>query len=333
MKRAVFAVAALAAVAAAIVLAVVLLGSGGGSGGATALVPTRTAVAATPAVTPLPRTWPDGLDHPTGAAILISCFDSNADGHIDGTDAPELAGIDIPLVAREACVDAATRRDFYAGAHLAATACAAAHPPVLIVAIASAGSDIFDARGGESLGVLAMVNQIQARAVAEGIEAETVLATAAVVGADLPQTRMEQWLTHYVGRRLDAVPCLRAVLLGHSHGGVTVTSVTAALDATYSSRLFGVTIDRTLALYDRVATEYPAATRILNVFQVNEGWHGIPVDLPNVTNLDASSERAPLALSDGGGGLALVSHKTLDDSLAVQRRIGDAVAAWLASPP
>jgi hypothetical protein len=39
-----------------------------------------------------------------------------------------------------------------------------------------------------------------------------------------------------------------------------------------------------------------------------------------------------VAPSDGGGGLALVSHKTLDDAPRVQQQIEDAVMAWLTSP-
>jgi hypothetical protein len=128
------------------------------------------------------------------------------------------------------------------------------------------------------------------------------------------------------------MPCLRAVLLGHSHGGVTVTSVGAAIEERYPGRLFGVLIDRTIALYDRPADEMPASMPLLNLYQLNEGWHGVALDLPNVTNVDESGERAPVAPSDGGGGPALVSHKTLDDAPDVQRRVVHAVMAWLAAP-
>jgi hypothetical protein len=68
---------------------------------------------------------------------------------------------------------------------------------------------------------------------------------------------------------------------------------------------------------------------LLNEFQTNEGWHGNVYGQANIINADESGERAPVAPSDGGGGLALVSHKTLDDSVAVQGRIEDAVMAWL----
>jgi hypothetical protein len=108
--------------------------------------------------------------------------------------------------------------------------------------------------------------------------------------------------------------------------------VAAALDARYADRMLGVLIDRTVALYDRPATEMPALTRLLNFFQLNEGWHGVPIDQPNVENIDESDERAPVAPSDGGGGLAIVSHKTLDDAVAVQQQAVEKSVSWALQP-
>jgi hypothetical protein len=59
-----------------------------------------------------------------------------------------------------------------------------------------------------------------------GAASVPVLSASAVFGADQPQTRNEEWIEHEVSNRLDDMPCLRAVMIGHSHGGVTVTSVT-----------------------------------------------------------------------------------------------------------
>jgi hypothetical protein len=325
-------VVAAAVVAAAVVAAVLFVGNGGRPGSATTLLPTATPVPVTPTATPYPRTWKEGIEHATGDPILLSCFDGNRDGRLSAADGPTFSGVNIPLVPGEACIDPAHHRDFYPGTQLASgsSTCALAQPPLLLVGIASAGSDMFDTAGGESMGMLQIVNDLQTRAAGERIATEVVLSTAAVFGADRPQTHMEQWLAQYIRRRLDALPCMRAVLLGHSHGAVNVTSITAALDDGYGDRMFGVAIDRTVALYDRNATEYPARAEIFNVFQLNEGWHGSNIDLPNVVNYDASLERAPIALSDGGGAQALISHKTLDDSPGIQRRIEDAIMAWLA---
>jgi hypothetical protein len=70
---------------------------------------------------------------------------------------------------------------------------------------------------------------------------------------------------------------------------------------------------------------------LLNVYQTNEGWHGEALNRANIYDVDQSYERAAKALSDGGGGIAPVSHKTLDDSPGVQRIISDAVMTWLTS--
>ena len=294
---------------------------------------TATPPAATP--TPLPRTWPAGLRMATtGTPELISCLDTNHDGRIDATDGPQFAGLDIRLVPGEACAGPGQHADFFAGSPSdpAGYAFGAARPPLLVVAIASAGSDLLQPSMGESMGVLDIVNELQARAAAAGISTLPVLSTSAVFGAAMPQTSMERWIEHDVTSRLAALPCLRVALIGHSHGGVTVSSVTAALDGRFAGRMYGVMLDRTTALYDRPATEMPTKTPLLNVFQTNEGWHGGPIDQPNVTNVDASRDMAPIAPSDGGGGPALVSHKTLDDAPAVQRRVVDAVMAWAEAP-
>src|SRR3989304_3379904 len=101
---------------------------------------------------------------------------------------------------------------------------------------------------------------------------------------DPPQINMERFIANEVARRLEEMPCLRAILIGHSHGGANVTAVTAALADLYAPPIFAV---------------------------------------------DQSYERAPVALSDGGGGYAPVTHKTLDDAPGVQRLIIDAVMTWL----
>ncbi|MBI2724334.1 MAG: hypothetical protein HYX50_04655 [Chloroflexi bacterium] len=336
MSRGPLAVALVGAVAIAaaalVVVILVLVNGSGGAGTATALIPTRTPTPAAATATPLPSTWMDGLRASTGGtAILISCLDRNGDGRISGADDAAYDGLNIALTS-DACRDPQIRRDFYAGppSDPAQAACGLGARPVLLVAIASAGSNLLDPSGGESMGVLRTVADLQDRMQAAGISSETVLAMSAVFGAVQPQTAMEQWLAQDLRARLAARPCLRAVLIGHSHGAVTVTSVTAALDRDDGDRMLGIAVDRTTSLYDREATEYPERTRILNFFQTNEGWHGSRVDLPNVVNFDESAERAPVALSDGGGGLALVSHKTLDDAPEVQRAIAAAVMRWLA---
>jgi hypothetical protein len=123
------------------------------------------------------------------------------------------------------------------------------------------------------------------------------------------------------------------VLIGHSHGGVTVTSIASALEDEFGDRMLGVLVDRSNILYDRAAGEIPDVTRIINVFQTNEGWHGEPLRQPNVTDIDASDATAPIAPHDGGGGAGIVTHRSLDDSPAVQARIMEEILAWLRQAP
>ncbi len=287
---------------------------------------------ASPSATPFPATWLDGVEglERDARPVLISCYDVNRDGRLNlGDDV--YTTIDIPLVPGEQCVDQALHADFYSGvpSDRAADNCDAAAAPVLIVAIASAGSDLLMPREGESMGMVRIINELEARLRDVGASTTLIISSPAIFGAEQPQTNMERWLTAQTGGRLAAQPCLRAVLIGHSHGGATVTSVTAALDGLFGDRMLGVLIDRTVALYDRHATEMPARTLLLNFYQLNEGWHGIAIDAPNVQNFDESLERAPIAPSDGGGAPAIVSHKTLDDAPAVQGRIVEGVLAWL----
>lgn len=322
----------LVTIAAAVVLLSVLPRSSRTADTVSAGLPTHTPAPITPDPTPAPPTWIDGLAASRhGTPALVSCFDRNGDGRINAADGEEFEGIDLPLRDTLACVHPSRRSDFYVGdpAEPAAYGCDAPSPPVLIVAIGSAGTDLLDAAEGESLGVLDIVNQLQARAGAAGIASVPMLSASAIFGADSPQTQNEVWLEYEIARRLDALPCLRAVLIGHSHGGVTVTAATALLEDRYAERIYGVLIDRTNILYDREAAELPAVIPLLNVFQTNEGWHGNAYGQANITNVDESGERAPVAPSDGGGGLALVSHKTLDDAVAVQERIVAAVMTWL----
>ena len=273
-----------------------------------------------------------------GEAILVSCLDANGDLRINGVDGPDLTGLDIPLKPGEGCMRPDRYRDFYTGTPAGGAYGCGGRAPLLIVNVGGGGTELLAPAEGESLGMLAIVNGIQERAAAAGIATLPVLTTSAIVGADLPQTRMEEWIAHYVARRLDALPCLRAVIIGHSHGGVTVSSVTAALDASYASRLYGVLLDRSVALYDRFATEFPAAAPLLNVYQTDEGWHGEYLPMPNVTNLDETGQLGPIAPSDANyrgisfeeaaRALVPITHKTIDDSPPVQQHVIDAVIRW-----
>jgi pimeloyl-ACP methyl ester carboxylesterase len=258
-----------------------------------------------------------------GESALLSCGDTNGDSMLDGADGGRFAGVSVPLNPGGACLAPEAHRDYFAGGptDYVTFSCDAARRPLLIVAIGGGGTELLDPLSGESFALVKIVNALQGATSVRGISSVPVLMTAAVFGADLPQMRMEQWLAADLVRKLDAMPCLRVLLIGHSHGGVTVSAVTAALDAPYGDRLYGILLDRTLALYDHVTHEFPARTRILNVFQTNEGWHGVPLARANILDVDASAEVAPLGPKRGGDVLATVDHTSLDDAAAVHRII------------
>lgn len=279
----------------------------------------------------LPPSWVEGLrTSNAGETLLLACTDVDGDGVLTSSDRAEFGALRIQL-ADQACARPGRSADYYAGTPSRAGLynCDAVPPPALIVAIGSAGSDLLDPSSGESMGVLQIVNDLQQLAEEAGMSTLPILSVSAVFGAESPQHSLELLLAHEVRRRMTEMPCLRTVVIGHSHGGAAVTAVTAALDAEFSERTFGVLLDRTTALYDRPETEYPTRIRLLNVFQVNEGWHGVPLQGSNVFNVDQSYENAPIAPSDGGGGIAIVGHKTLDDSPGVQRLVTQAVMTWL----
>ena len=290
---------------------------------------------AAPASPEYPReSWMTKLQPPMqGRAIGIGCLDNNGDGRVNGVDALELQGIDIPLVRGDACRLLGQRREwFVADSDIPPTCDASAPAPLLVVAIGGGGTQLLDRNEGVSVGLIDIVNGIRTRATAGAVTAGVILMTSAIESADLPQTRMEQWLAADLRRRLDATPCLRAVLIGHSHGAVVATSVMAALENRFAGRMYGVLLDRSLLYYDRQATELPRRAALLDIFQRNEGWHGEPINSPNAINIDASAEVAPREPRDGPLPIVAVAHSTLDDSTGVQREIVDLVGNWLRGP-
>jgi alpha-beta hydrolase superfamily lysophospholipase len=274
------------------------------------------------------RSWMARLAPPViGDAVPIPCFDANRDLHLDGEDSPALLGLDIVLVNEKGCLPPMARREWFAAN---SPVCNAAAPrAALIVAVGGGGTDLLDTNEGVSAGLIAIVNGIRAYAASARVTAGVLLTTSAIKAADMPQTRLEEWLAHDLARRLDAAPCLRVALAGHSHGAVVITSVLARLEDRYSDRLYGVLLDRSLLYYDRAAAEFPSAAAILNVFQTNEGWHGEPLITANVTNLDMSSATAPREPRDGPEPIVGVAHSTLDDAPAVQSAVVSHVVAWL----
>jgi hypothetical protein len=279
---------------------------------------------------PVIRTWLDELTRaPSGEPRLLSCMDRDGNGMLDGGDDPFFLGLSFTLSAEYACTNSAVRADYFEGEAPWDFACTDGTAPIYLVVIGGGGSDLLDASQGDSSGLLPVTDDLLERSASEGLPIALTLSAGAVVGAEMAQTSLEQLLALHLRSRLSALTCARVVLIGHSHGAVTVTSVTNALDQEFSRRMLGVIVDRSNILYDRPAENIPVQTRIINIFQTNEGWHGEALEQPNVTNLDFSSAMAPIAPADGGGGPAPVRHRSLDDAQEVQDAIVEGVMAWL----
>lgn len=280
---------------------------------------------------------------PDGSTVLVSCLDTNQDGRIDVADAspsvPDLDGdgftgdaagvlaqVDLPLGAG-ACAQPDLGADVAFGLTDGPRDCALG-PAALIVGIGGSGTNPRDLNQGVSQGIKTMALEAKAEIERAGGVAQVIYAGSAIEGTLRPHPAAERWLAAVVGERLRQSPCLRAVLIGHSYGGVTATSVAAALEDRFPGRVLAVPFDRATQLYGRPDPPLPRLAPVLNIFQLNEGWHGRPLWGANIVNVNASSAVAPV---DGftGGPLRTVRHTTLDDAPALQRRAVAAVVTFV----
>ena len=254
------------------------------------------ATTATPAPSATPYvTWIEALQVPRGPQPpqLLTCLDANGDARLNAADGSYLfASIDVPLVPAAACGGTGQGADFYESALLPSFNCSHAHRPLFLVVIAGGGSDLLAPEKGASLGLVDITNEVFARAGEIDMPVTLTLSSGAIVGAEMAQSNLELMLAGYVANRLALVPCARAVLIGHSHGGVTVSTVTSILDQRFEGRLLGVLLDRTNVIYDRPAENFPERVPLYNFFQTNEGWHGVA---------DRPSERHQLRRVVGAG--------------------------------
>jgi len=254
--------------------------------------------------------------------------DFNADGARDAEDAAFFQGIDIqldPAARAAACAKGSDKAPEYAVAHgfmqTSDVSCAAGKRAVLLVGV---GGGVVNLKEREdAAGVRSMIDGIQKAYEQEGVQTIAVLAGPAIGSAVNAHTAMEQWMTHAVQVYLDRYPCLRAVLLGHSFGAVTVDVVAARLEGRYADRFVEVVdVDRVDALYTGDTRSRPTQVHVLNIYEQNPGGilQGAPYDSPNATNWNASDQMAPKN-GDKGGPLRPVIHTTIDNSASVKAMI------------
>jgi hypothetical protein len=249
--------------------------------------------------------------------------DFNADGRHDERDAPFLdAGVHVDPAARESCGGDAPVEFMVGAPAVPAIDCAKGDA----VLVAGAAGGIADMRSSEDgAGVRWMMRGLMDRLREGGAQTLGVVAGPAVpgFGASL-QGGAEQWLTHAVATYLDQYPCARAVLLGHSHGAVTMDVVAARLEGRYGDRIALVArIDRIEDLYFGDTQSMPATAPVLNVYETGDGkTHSKPYDGANIENVDVTSESAP-EHGEEGGRLRPINHSTIDNSRAVRDLIID----------
>jgi hypothetical protein len=255
-------------------------------------------------------------------------FDNN--GKHDALDAAFFKGIDIPLNPQpqnEACTHA--NKDWgpeYFVAHSSKPAtvdCSAGGPkPVLLY---GAGGGVSNLKH-DAAGVRSMLDGLQKAYAKRDVQTLAVVSGESIIAGEKPQVAMEQWSTHTVQTYLDRYPCLRVLLLGHSHGSVTVNHIAAQLEPQYASRMIEVVdVDRIDVLYTGDTTSWPQQVHLFNIYETNDDkLKGSPHDAPNTENWDASGDNGPKN-GDEGGALEPVNHTTIDNSSSVKQRIIDDV--------
>ena len=266
------------------------------------------------------------------AADLSSVPDFDGDHKHDANDAAFFAGIDLPL-------DAATQADVckkgsvigpeYEVAHgyfePADVSCDGGARPVLLVGVGGGVKDLTDK--GDAAGVRSIIDGLQRSYDARGIDTIAVIAGPAISSAAQPNSAMEQWMTNAVKVYFDRYPCIRAVLLGYSHGGVTVDVMAAHLEGAYAGGFIDVVeLDRVEFGYVGDTQSKPAQAHVFSIFEKNSGiLSGTPyTGASNAEVWDAGGEQAP-ERGDQGGALKPVIHTTIDNSASVKQRIIDDV--------
>ena len=268
------------------------------------------------------------------AANLASVPDFNGDRSHDKNDAAFLTGIDIaldPAAQSDACGSASKVGPEYEVAHgyfePSTVSCEGNAHPVLLVGIGGGVKDLKDK--GDAAGVRSVIDGLQKSYKSRHAETIAVIAGPAMFGAVQANTSMEQWMTNAVRVYFDRYPCIRAVLVGHSHGAVTTDVIAAALEEHYPGRFIeDVELDRSEFAYGGDTQSKPKQVHVLSIFETSSGpLSGVPyTGAPNAELWDASGEMGP-ANGDKGGAMKPVTHTTIDNAASVKQRIVDDVIA------
>ena len=262
------------------------------------------------------------------AADLSRVPDFNGDGKHDDFDAAFLRGLDAPLdPARQADTCENKHENIgpeflvaYSNSHPAKVDCAKSKPAVLLFGVGG-GIVNLDYKG-DAAGIRSIIDGLQKSFEKQHAQTIATIAGPLMDGAVNVHTGGELWLTHAATVFLDEYPCLRILLVGHSHGAVSVDVVASHLEVAYADRIIDVVdIDRRNELYTGDTVSRPVRAHVFNIYETGDpALPGHPYDSPNAENWDATSELAPES-GDEGGDLKPVNHTTIDNSEAVKQRI------------
>jgi hypothetical protein len=287
--------------------------------------------------------------------LQIACLDVNDDGRVDGSDAasddlPDVTGNDdvddadkqivasvniaLPEGKPDEC-DAGKVATDWAFSDAPDADCKSGDTPVLVYAVGGGAVDLnkLDSAAGARWMLIEVGQSLSERDVPHQLAS----VAPSLQSTGNPFADAESWSNAFLTERLTREPCLQVILLGHSHGGATVTAVASQLEAAgFADRLLlSVLIDRSTALYAGDAASLPKQSPVVNFYlpagasREEEGPPGAPINQPNVENIDSSLMQAP-EHGEEGGDLVQVSHSTLDNSPEVLEqmlaRVGRVVA-------
>jgi len=280
--------------------------------------------------------------------VQLACLDVNADGLVDANDAdpttlPDITGdgavteSDLALVGEaqlalaggtpQDCGGGGPNPDWQVSAPPVLD-CAAGERGVLLLAVGGGAVDL--GRLNNAAGARWMVEELSG-----ALDVPTQIASVApgLYGTSEPQPDAERWAFAFLSQRLQEQPCLKAVILGHSHGGTLATATASRLEEAGlgGQVLLTVLIDRVTNLYAGDTTSIPQSSPVFNVYLPAPGQEvaGGVIDQSNVENFDASGVKAP-EHGEEGGALGPANHTTIDNSPDVLREVKARVVLALA---
>lgn len=255
--------------------------------------------------------------------------DFNGDRKHDENDAAFLKGLNIPLGAdrdKSICGQQSKEQPEYLVAHgyfhPANVSCEGDNKAVLVLGVGGGVANVKDL--DDAAGVRSIMDGLMKAYDKRDVQTIGVVAGPVMVGAENGYSGMEDWVTHAVRVYLQRYPCLKALLVGHSHGSDTIDVVGARLEGEFAGRFVDIVdVDRIEALYGGDTRSRPSRAPVFNIFETNDGvLKGSAYNSPNARNWDASDQQAP-EKGDHGGKLVPANHTTIDNSEAVKTRIID----------